>query len=174
MAEEPIDFGLADRLEANAVGQPGQRTFHLLVDSQGEIALLWLEKEQLNALGEAIEQVLAQIGERGVPPADPPLSAGVAIAASVEFQIGQLAIGYDHDRKRFLFIAHRSETDPEGPPTFTCQSTPAQARRLSHQIIAVVNAGRPRCRLCNQPINPEGHICPGSNGHLPTTLESSE
>src|SRR5262245_6923524 len=153
MAEETVDFGLADRLEANSVGKPGQRTFRLIINAQGEVAVLWLEKEQLNALGEAIEQVLAQIGARGVPASDLPESPGVASRAAVEFQIGQLALGFDQDRKRFLFIAHRREADPDGPESFRCQSTPEQARRLSHEIIAVVNAGRPRCRICNQPMD---------------------
>jgi uncharacterized repeat protein (TIGR03847 family) len=170
MTEETIDFGLVDRLEANSVGEPGKRTFRLIVNAQGEVAVLWLEKEQLNALGEAIEQVLAQIGARAVPAAELSDLPGVAVSAAVEFQIGQLALGFDQDRKRFLFIAHRREADPEGPASFLCQATPEQARRLSHEIIAVVNAGRPRCRLCNQPMDPEGHVCPGANGHLPSTL----
>lgn len=30
---------------------------------------------------------------------------------------------------------------------------------------AVCAAGRPRCRLCGNPIDPEGHVCPALNGH---------
>jgi 5-methylcytosine-specific restriction endonuclease McrA len=29
----------------------------------------------------------------------------------------------------------------------------------------VVAAGRPTCQFCGQPIDPDGHICPRSNGH---------
>lgn len=172
MPDETTDFGSVDRIQPNAVGRPGQRTFRLLIHAEGELAMLWLEKEQLNALGEAIEQVLAQTGSRSATSELPSEQTDVAVSASLEFSIGQLAIGFDQEKARFLLIAHRREADLDGPPTFICQVTPSQARRLSREIEEVVNAGRPRCRFCNQPINPEGHVCPASNGHQATRFEN--
>jgi uncharacterized repeat protein (TIGR03847 family) len=171
MPDKPIDFHLVERIEANALGQPGQRTFRLLIYARGQLAVLWLEKEQLAMLGEALEQVLAQVGLRDVQPVELPDLPGPPADADIEFRMGQLQLGFDHDRGRFVILVHAQYADTDEPPDFQCQITASQARRLSEQITEVVNAGRPRCRLCGQPINPDGHVCPKANGHLPITLE---
>src|SRR5918912_1433403 len=65
MDEVRYDFRVLTRLEAEALGRPGQRTFRLIVgNDRGETAVLWIEKEQLQALGEAIDRLLAQLGPR--------------------------------------------------------------------------------------------------------------
>jgi uncharacterized repeat protein (TIGR03847 family) len=40
-----------------------------------------------------------------------------------------------------------------------------QALALARHGAAVAAAGRPRCELCGNPIDPEGHVCPALNGH---------
>ena len=48
-------------MQAQAIGEPGHRTFRLMVESSdGRAAALWVEKEQLQALGLAVEQLLAE------------------------------------------------------------------------------------------------------------------
>jgi uncharacterized repeat protein (TIGR03847 family) len=44
-----------------------------------------------------------------------------------------------------------------------------QVRAFILHALAVVAEGRPLCQLCGLPIDPEGHICPASNGHRPPT-----
>jgi hypothetical protein len=69
-------FGPASRLQAQAIGEPGHRTFRLLVESDdGRAAALWVEKEQLQALGLAVEQLLAEFQGKvaGRPPQQPPI-----------------------------------------------------------------------------------------------------
>ena len=41
---------------------------------------------------------------------------------------------------------------------------------LSRQAKKVAAAGRPICALCGNPIDPDGHFCPPSNGHASTTI----
>lgn len=172
MDDVRYDFEMVNRLEAEAIGQPGQRTFRLLISSQrGETAALWIEKEQLQALGEAIDRLLAQLGPRRyrrldiVPPppkpVDPPLDPPV-----VEFKIGQLGLGYDVEARLCLLVAHDIEGDPEGPPTLRCLIKQSQFRRLSEQIAGIVATGRPRCPMCGTPLSDGPHFCPPSNGHL--------
>jgi uncharacterized repeat protein (TIGR03847 family) len=43
--------------------------------------------------------------------------------------------------------------------------TPGQARALAVGGGASVQAGRPPCPLCGNPLDPEGHTCPKLNGH---------
>ena len=38
---------------------------------------------------------------------------------------------------------------------------------MYRQAREVCMGGRPICPLCNQPIDPKGHICPRTNGHHP-------
>jgi uncharacterized repeat protein (TIGR03847 family) len=42
-----------------------------------------------------------------------------------------------------------------------------QMRSLAGHAIQVVNAGRPVCELCGEPMDPEGHFCARRNGHPP-------
>lgn len=48
-------------LEAEAIGEPGQRRFRLIAGVGLDLVSLWMEKEQLQALGLAIEQLLEQL-----------------------------------------------------------------------------------------------------------------
>jgi len=45
------DLGPLDALEAEALGLPGQRRFRLLVRSESRSASIWMEKQQLDAIG---------------------------------------------------------------------------------------------------------------------------
>ena len=65
---DPEPFGPVIFVGAEAVGIPGQRRFRLKAMAEdGRSAMLWLEKEQLIALGDAIETVLNDEGIE-VPP----------------------------------------------------------------------------------------------------------
>jgi uncharacterized repeat protein (TIGR03847 family) len=44
-------------------------------------------------------------------------------------------------------------------------ATREQMLSLARHGAAVCAAGRPRCQLCGNPIDPEGHVCPALNGH---------
>lgn len=169
MEQDIFAFGEPSLLTAGAVGEPGQRTFYIIVGEEKDWVRIWLEKEQLRALGIAIEQVLAEQRPPGVPvaeaaelPAAPPSLPEPPIA---EFHVGALSLAYDEARGLIILLIHDQEVDPQGPPTFACQATLRQAKALSRRIAAVVTAGRPVCPLCNRPIDASGHICPRSNGH---------
>jgi uncharacterized repeat protein (TIGR03847 family) len=165
MADAPYDFGPVSRVDADAVGAPGQRTFRLRVTGGDGIAALWLEKEELQALGVAIDQMLARLSRKPewkfygstVEPYQP--GGDTEVSPAVEFKVGQLSIGFDTGKRMFVLLAHDAEDDPEGPATFTCLATASQLRSLSHRITSVVAAGRPRCQLCGEPVEAEGHIC---------------
>jgi uncharacterized repeat protein (TIGR03847 family) len=44
-------------------------------------------------------------------------------------------------------------------------ATREQMLALARHAAQVCSAGRPTCRFCDQPIDPDGHICPAMNGH---------
>jgi len=171
MPAERHDFDIVARLDTDAVGTPGNRRFRLIVQNDTDTAFLWLEKEQLQALGLAVDQLLMKVRvlwSRNDPnpqvrPPSPPFEG----RATVEMRVGRLGLGYDEESKLFVLIAHDVEASPDDPPTFRCLCSRGQLARLSEEITAVVAAGRPRCPVCGTPLEGGSHFCPGSNGHLP-------
>jgi uncharacterized repeat protein (TIGR03847 family) len=168
---ETNDLGSVAHLSAEAIGQPGQRRFRLLAMSQqGTWAFVWMEKEQLAALGDAIGNLLRAARYEYTPtPLDDFEPAHVApLAADIEFQVGQLSLGARPDEQRIV-IAGKEVADEESgegdPLSVSLEFEFRRAYELSRQIAEVVAAGRPPCPLCGGPIDPSGHICPKLNGH---------
>lgn len=160
------DFGRADVLEPEAIGEPGQRTFRLRVLSGGHAASLWLEKEQLAALTIAIRQLLEQT-EEGDGEGLPLPAADFPAEAQVDFKVGRLGIGYDERRRMVALFAYELEAaeDDDAPPAFSCQASLTQCRAFADRAEEVISAGRPICFLCGGPIDAGGHTCPRGNGH---------
>ena len=57
---------------------------------------------------------------------------------------------------------------PEAPDTAKARFrlTRPQAAAFVERARSLVLAGRPSCRFCGLPIDPDGHTCPGTNGHV--------
>jgi uncharacterized repeat protein (TIGR03847 family) len=173
-------FGPATRLQAEAIGEPGHRTFRLLVESDdGRAAALWVEKEQLQALGLAVEQLLAEFQGRlmGRPAKQPPVES-FPPNPTIDFKVGRLALGQDESEletgPRYVLLVYdiegsgsSEEEEPTQPATFACRATRDQLRSLSKNIAEVVAAGRPRCPLCGEPMESreKPHGCVRTNGY---------
>lgn len=171
MAFERRQFDEVIRAEAEAIGVPGQRRFRMIFADQFETAVLWLEKQQLQALGLAFEQIIAQLRAAGVaearvtPPRPSPV--GPVDPTAWELQVGRLMVGFDEERNLVSLFIHGIDADEDDPPSFVCRLNLAQIGTMSIQIGEVVAAGRPLCPRCHQPIDPGGHVCPHDNGHFP-------
>lgn len=183
MFEAQHHFGQATRLQAQSLGKPGERTFRLLIESNDQrSAVLWLEKEQLQALGLAVEQLLSELQGRlasagGSRTVDLPTAESFPSPPDVEFKVGRLALGQDETElesgPRYVLLAYdlegggSEEEEPSQPATFACRATRDQLRALSRNVAEVVAAGRPRCPLCGEPVQSleQPHGCVRSNGH---------
>lgn len=180
MFEAQHVFGPATRLQTESVGKPGERTFRLLVeDGSGKSAVLWLEKEQLQALGLAIEQLLAELQGRlaSTKTAADTVAEPFPSSPTVEFKVGRLALGQDESAvetgARYVLLgydveaADAAEDIPSQPAAFACRATRDQIRSLSRNIAEVVASGRPRCPLCGEPVTSldQAHGCVRTNGH---------
>jgi uncharacterized repeat protein (TIGR03847 family) len=158
------DFGEALSVDAEAIGQPGQRTFRLLVKAASRTASIWMEKQQLAGIAIWLDEVLERL-DREQPsdePAVEPLPVGAIF--DVEFRATQIGLGYSEEDGLFAIHAF-DERMAGGAPAFRCLLTRGQSRTLSRKIAEVVAGGRPLCPLCDMPIDPAGHVCPRSNGH---------
>ena len=61
-----------------------------------------------------------------------------------------------------------ADTEGPEPDRVRLWATREQMFALARHGAAVAERGRPRCRFCGNPIDPEGHMCPAMNGHRET------
>lgn len=142
---ERREFDPVVHAEAEAIGPPGQRRFRLAFSSDDESAFLWLEKQQLQALGMAFEQILTHLQQVQVSiPFGDDSGEGSSSSEPVglrEMQVGRLQVGYDDDRELVTVFVHGVETPEEDPPDFIGRLTVDQSGDLAMQIRRVVNLG---------------------------------
>ena len=189
MSSGQHDLGEIDEIDVEAIGEPGHRTFRLLLQSEATTAALWMEKEQLEQLAVVIEQQIARISPARPLATQPTLTlaARFPLNPNLDFKVGRMAVGFDADARRFVLTAQPLEESPNpggsggsspltppggsggsGPLTpieLTCVVNQAQAEAISTKITTVAAAGRPRCPLCGAPMEGQ-HVCPISNGHV--------
>lgn len=164
------DFGPLIHISAEAIGQPGQRRFRLRgLNDRGESAVLWLEKEQLTALGEAIESVLGaeEYVHQPVASDDADTEPVFPLRATVEIQLAQLSMGVNSESRRIVLIAADGPQGDDETRGVTMEFDYRNGFELRSQITQVVSAGRPPCPLCTAPMDPAGHVCVKTNGHHP-------
>jgi uncharacterized repeat protein (TIGR03847 family) len=168
MLDKRYDFEEPGLLSAIAVGVPGKRTFFLVIGEKEDWIRLWLEKEQLEALTVAIDQVFVTLSQElrtlSEEPAFPFSSDDLPVGLpSGEFEIDQIGIGFEKEKVVFEFLVHASGPQNVGEIEVSCWINPAKVRRLGIQAREVCAAGRPRCKFCGRPIDPSGHDCPMQN-----------
>jgi uncharacterized repeat protein (TIGR03847 family) len=168
---EQYDYDRVDSINAEAVGPPGQRRFRLTAVAGERSASLWLEKEQLAALGTAIEQQLVRSNrqQRRVEPSPDDEPPPFPLNPTLDAQVTQLSLGFDDTRSLFLFQAAVVDPEQRRQAAFSCLADLRQSRRLTRVIARLMTAGRPTCPLCGAVI--EGvHNCPRSNGHTDVAI----
>lgn len=139
------EFDDVVRVEAEAIGEPGQRRFRLVVSTQSAAAILWMEKQQLQALGVAFEQILTQLEGAGVVANLLPITGEEPerplILGPEEMQVGRLAVGFDEERNVITILAHEITAEEEESPSFVCHISPEQSGTLAMQIRRTVTSG---------------------------------
>jgi uncharacterized repeat protein (TIGR03847 family) len=160
------------RFRAEALGEPGQRRFRLIAEVNGETYIVWMEKQQMQALGLAIGQILQQIPSSG-PDLDPgDIPGEMDESTRHQFRLGRVELGFDEEGESILLHAFDIQDD-ENDPGLAMRFTRAQARSLVRDAANLAAAGRPMCPMCGQPMDPGGHVCPEQNGHLPLPIDDT-
>ncbi|GAA0910549.1 DUF3090 domain-containing protein [Streptomyces thermoalcalitolerans] len=192
MSRQVFLYDPPDRFVAGTVGLPGRRTFFLQASAGSRVTSVVLEKTQVAALAERMEELLDEVVRRSGGSAAVPAVAPAEITDTdpletpieEEFRVGTMALAWDGEDQRLIVEAQalveidvESEEDlaeaeerllqdeENGPPVLRVRLTGAQARAFAKRAMDVVNAGRPPCPLCSLPLDPEGHVCPRQNGY---------
>lgn len=173
MADETYELGRATGILADAVGAPGNRRFRILARNDFELANLWVERQQLEAMVMAIQKLLSEVPVPEGEPEDPdrpPRQGPIAfdLHPNIEFRVGQLALGYDQQKQLFMILAHDVESEASSSPAFTCLINRGQLQAFGYAVYALVAAGRQRCPICGQPMDDTPHDHVQSNGHHQT------
>jgi uncharacterized repeat protein (TIGR03847 family) len=168
-----IELDPVDRITAGAVGEPGERVFYLQGRQSERLVTLQVEKQQVELLAASLVEILARTGlETGEGPSEEDM--GLEEPVIPEWRAGRLSLGFDEVRDMVVLEAEEFVPEEEegseqvtiGEPSRTrFWTTREQALALARHAAAVAAAGRPRCDLCGNPIDPEGHLCPALNGH---------
>jgi uncharacterized repeat protein (TIGR03847 family) len=173
-------FDPAERFVVGTVGVPGERTFFLQARKGSRLLSVSLEKAQVAALADRIQQILREVRNsepltlfEPVERDDQPLESPI----DEEFRVGVIGIAYLSDRK-MVEIDLQAIADSQSPEDeeLLMELSESQdilrvliplgyAESFAKRAIAVVGAGRAPCPFCGGPIDPGGHLCPRSNGY---------
>lgn len=188
MAGQLHDFDQPERFVAGTVGEPGDRTFYLQASDGTRIVSIALEKQQVAALAERLDELLDEVRRRQGAESDIPATAPAELEdvaplgtpIEEEFRVGALALAWEDDSGTVLIEAQSVVLDESGQPVadpevsdsaefsgdlLRVRLDPGPARAFVKRALRVVAAGRPPCPLCGNPLEPQGHICPRQNGH---------
>ena len=169
-----MELGPVDRITADAVGEPGARTFYLQARHGERLISVIVEKQQVQLLAASVLDLLADLDvETGLGPGDEQMELEVPV--DPRWRAGRLSIGFDQERQLFQleveeFQPEVEEDDPRSllvgePESIRIWATTEQMLALSRHGSEAAERGRPACQYCGNPMDPEGHACPAMNGH---------
>lgn len=177
MPRRIIRFDPPDQFIAGAVGEPGQRTFHLQAIGGGIAATVIVEKSQIAVLARRIAEMLRDLSEGGsvrLPEVALPLPRRLPALVeplAPEFRVGTIALAWDPAPKR-LILEFRDDMgiddagapppindSPEGPDVLRVSLGVATALEFAENALQLAAAGRAICPNCGVPLDPRGHRC---------------
>lgn len=163
-----MEFERVERITTDAVGEPGQRTFYIQAAQGDTQVTVLVEKEQVQLLAASILEVLARVDKETGPGPD---EAEMQLAEPLEpaWRAGRLSIGYAEETDLVLLemeeLVPEEEEPVKDPDRVRIWATREQMLSLSRHGAMVCERGRPPCGFCGNPLDPEGHVCPATNGH---------
>jgi uncharacterized repeat protein (TIGR03847 family) len=192
---DSFDFSAPDLFTVGTIGPLGQRVFYLQAREGERLVTLKCEKEQVRVLGEYLARLLERLSTptfstaRDLALVEPVTPAWIVGSVGVGYDEGADRVvlvieevreeaeseegeGEDPGQEETRDPAE-AETSGEGDEATEegerssgrVRLTRAQVALFVERARALVEAGRPTCRLCGRPMNPGGHRCARTNGH---------
>ncbi len=153
-------FDTPERFVAGTIGEPGSRTFFLQARDGSRVVSVVLEKVQVAALAQRLDELLDELHRRGIEGAEDDDSlAGDAgpldEPINEAFRAGTLSLGWDTSDDLVLVEAREQvegdeeeaeepdEDDEDGPDLLRVRITALAARGFVAGAVRVLSAGRP-------------------------------
>jgi uncharacterized repeat protein (TIGR03847 family) len=163
---ELIEVRSPDVLTTGTVGPPGQRVFYLQVRDDDFVVTLRCEKQQVAALAEYLDGLLDDL--------EPvPYEVGAVDLELVEpleelWTVGPIGVAYDDVDDHIIVVLEElvdaeEEPDEDDVRKVKIHLNRSQVSGFVRHSREVVGAGRPPCRFCGLPVDPDGHPCPRMN-----------
>jgi uncharacterized repeat protein (TIGR03847 family) len=188
MAPVVHSFDPPERFVAGTVGPPGERTFFLQARAGAEVVSIALEKQQVAVLAERLDDLLDELmsseSTQSVIPAVAPLDLDdnepLDQPIEEQFRAGTMTLSWDVADERIVIevfpyteaavispeqLEDEEEfTEPDPEEVFLVRIPAGDARAFVKRAHQVLEAGRPSCPFCGNPIDPDGHLCVRANG----------
>ncbi|HKY13540.1 MAG TPA: DUF3090 family protein [Microthrixaceae bacterium] len=162
------DLPIVDRFIAGTIGTPGQRVFFLQAVAGDQVVSLRLEKQQVALLAEHLARL---IEGHELPEVAPAHMGDLVEPLTTEWIVGSMMVAINEAAGRVVVIAQELVDDEDDdsllegdePGEARVALTRDQAEAFVEGARNLVIAGRPICRLCGGPMDPDGHACPRWN-----------
>ncbi len=166
---ESFEFREVYHFTAGAIGEPGARTFYMQASDGERLVSVKLEKQQVQAIATYLRTILEDMPAPATGLEPLPLREPV----EAEWVVGQIAVGVSEEDSEVVLVIEEVDDEPiDEDDLFADVSVGAslrvhltvdQAAQFITTSDALMEKGRPPCRLCGQPETPGGHICPRLN-----------
>jgi uncharacterized repeat protein (TIGR03847 family) len=163
---ESFDLREPGRFTVGAMGEPGQRLFYFQAFAHGTEVAVKCEKQQAQALAEHLMRLVPEL--EGAAPVG--VDAAEALPpGELAWIVGSISLGLDRDANRIVVVLEEFPDEEADEPSslevaeLRVHLTAEQAAAYAAQMQALLEVGRPLCRLCERPIDPTGHACPRLN-----------
>ncbi len=179
-------FDPPERFVTGTVGEPGSRTFFLQARSGVRIISVALEKQQVAALAERVDELLDEVmstqSTDDIVPAVAPLDLAdtnpLEQPIEEEFRAGTMTLSWDPGDERVVIevfpyteaaVVSPEQVDedfeePDPEEVLLVRLDAGHARAFVKRTEQVLEGGRPSCPFCGSPVDADGHLCVRANG----------
>jgi uncharacterized repeat protein (TIGR03847 family) len=165
MTDPSFELDSPDVFTTGTLGPPGQRVFYLQARDGDLIITVRCEKQQVAALADYFEGLLDDL-----EPAPYGLAGGdLDLVEPVQelWTVGPIGVAYDEPDDRIIVVLEELVEEDEDAPaeggSVKVRLSRAQVSSFVSHSREIVAAGRPPCRFCGLPVDPDGHPCPRMN-----------
>ena len=168
---ESYSFDQPELFTTGTVGPKGQRTFYLQFGNAGSLATVKLEKGQVHALAEFLDQLLEDTGP--IAPDEIPLALELVEPVEAAWVVATIGVAFEEDAGHFVVVVEEliaddaddddTADDTDEPATAELRLAPGQIRAFIDRARDLVRSGRPPCTYCGRPLDDDDQWCPCFN-----------
>ncbi len=149
MANTVVELDPVTHITAGAVGKPGQRTFFIQAEKGLERVTLVCEKEQVQALADAVDEMVTNLEQEfGLTRFEGLRVDENAMQVKEEeplFRVGAMGLGYDANRDKILLVAQEAlaeEEEEHDPREVRLFASREQMQVVSQYAREIIGKGR--------------------------------